>query len=140
MFENKVIVIIGAAGGIGQAIASRLAKEGARLVLTDVRRKELEKMAEALDLRDGKVLTAEHDVSRPEKVARAILRAAAGKEPEVLVPGVAGTFCRLSVAFPKLFFRLLPILQKIGRRQMVRRRHEQAEKAEVSSLEVKGSR
>jgi 3-oxoacyl-[acyl-carrier protein] reductase len=286
MFKGKVVIITGAAGGIGQALASRLSEEGARLVLTDIRRKELEKMAEALNLRDVMVLTVEHDVSRPEsweklmdfvvrtwgrvdilinnaglvhpgaaweiprekverqvavnllgtifgcqaavrvmrkqrwgkivnvaslggivpmpgetvycatkfairgyslslaaelqgepisvsavcpdsvdtpqlayellhdeavmsfigrplrpeKAARAILRAAAGDGPELLVPRGTGTVCRLGMAFPKLFFRLFPILRKIGSREIVRRRKEQASKGNVPGFEAKGSR
>lgn len=33
---NRIAVIIGAAGGMGQAIASRLAEDGARLALVDL--------------------------------------------------------------------------------------------------------
>ncbi len=35
-FEGKVVVVTGAAQGIGRAIAERFASEGARLVLADV--------------------------------------------------------------------------------------------------------
>jgi NAD(P)-dependent dehydrogenase (short-subunit alcohol dehydrogenase family) len=35
-FQNKTVVVTGAAGGIGSAIAARFAAEGARVVLTDV--------------------------------------------------------------------------------------------------------
>ena len=35
-FVDKVVVITGAAGGIGRAAAARLAAEGARLLLVDV--------------------------------------------------------------------------------------------------------
>lgn len=36
-FKNKVMVVTGAAGGIGKAIALRAAKEGASLVLADIK-------------------------------------------------------------------------------------------------------
>ena len=39
-FENKVFVITGAAGGIGKAVAIMAAKEGAKLLLTDINEKK----------------------------------------------------------------------------------------------------
>lgn len=35
-FQNKTVIVTGAAGGIGSAIARRFASEGARVVITDV--------------------------------------------------------------------------------------------------------
>ncbi|MGH8332074.1 MAG: SDR family NAD(P)-dependent oxidoreductase, partial [Pseudomonas sp.] len=35
-FENKVAIVTGGAGGIGSAIATRLASEGATVVVSDV--------------------------------------------------------------------------------------------------------
>jgi len=35
-FENKVILVTGAASGIGAAICDRFAREGARIVLLDM--------------------------------------------------------------------------------------------------------
>jgi len=35
-FNNKVVVITGAAGGVGQALALLFAREGAKLVLSDL--------------------------------------------------------------------------------------------------------
>lgn len=35
-FQNKTVIVTGAAGGIGSAIATRFASEGAKVVLTDV--------------------------------------------------------------------------------------------------------
>ena len=47
-FANKVAVITGAAGGIGQALAVAMAREGARLALSDIDREGLARTAELL--------------------------------------------------------------------------------------------
>jgi 3-oxoacyl-[acyl-carrier protein] reductase len=47
-FENKVVVITGAAGGMGLSFARRFAAEGASLVLTDVDAKGLAEVASVL--------------------------------------------------------------------------------------------
>lgn len=47
-FENKLVLITGAAGGMGQAFAQHFAAEGAALILTDVEEKGLEQAAATL--------------------------------------------------------------------------------------------
>ncbi|MFT4969841.1 MAG: short-subunit dehydrogenase [Chitinophagales bacterium] len=44
-FQDKLVVITGAASGIGEALAHHFAKEGAKLCLTDNHAKELERVA-----------------------------------------------------------------------------------------------
>jgi 3-oxoacyl-[acyl-carrier protein] reductase len=46
--ENSVVVITGAAGGLGQAMARRLAKQGAKLALLDLQAESLERLADEL--------------------------------------------------------------------------------------------
>ncbi len=48
ILENTVVVITGAAGGLGQAMAHRLAKQGARLALLDLQAESLDKLADEL--------------------------------------------------------------------------------------------
>jgi len=47
-FADKVVLITGAAGGMGQAFGRRFAQEGAALILTDVEEKGLEQGASVL--------------------------------------------------------------------------------------------
>jgi len=54
MFEGKIAVITGAARGIGQAIAWNLAKEGADIVLCDIKEEWLAETAEGIKKPDGK--------------------------------------------------------------------------------------
>jgi short-subunit dehydrogenase len=64
--KDKIIVITGAAGGIGSATARLLAKEGAVLVLTDIRNDELEALSRELAAAGAKTLVHVHDVRDPE--------------------------------------------------------------------------
>lgn len=74
------------------------------------------------------VLSFIGDPMKPEKVAKGILKAVRRKKPEVLVPSGMGVFCRIGMAFPKLYFSLLPLLEKIGSSTIRKRR----EKKKVS--------
>ena len=60
---NRVAVVTGAASGIGRALAERLAKEGARLVLSDVEAPALEKAVTELAAEGADVIGVETDVS-----------------------------------------------------------------------------
>jgi meso-butanediol dehydrogenase / (S,S)-butanediol dehydrogenase / diacetyl reductase len=71
-FTDKVVLITGAASGIGRATAERLADEGASLVLTDVNADGLEQTAETCRDLGAKVLTLVSDVSNEASVADTI--------------------------------------------------------------------
>ena len=64
--KDKVIVITGAAGGIGSATARMLAREGATIVLTDIRKDPLEALAAELADAGARALAVVHDVRQPE--------------------------------------------------------------------------
>lgn len=66
LFQNKVVLITGAAGGIGIATAKAFAKEGAKLSLVDFNRKALETAANDIVCTDLLLLSA--DVSKEEEV------------------------------------------------------------------------
>lgn len=69
-FENKVVIITGAASGLGQASALQIAKEGAKLSLVDVNMEGLEetkrKILEVAPNAETLLITA--DVSNEENV------------------------------------------------------------------------
>jgi len=69
-FEGKVVVVTGAAGGIGRAAAVRFAAEGARLGLVDVSGDGLRDSLAAVEKAGGVGITVEADVTRPADVAR----------------------------------------------------------------------
>ncbi len=66
---NRVIVLTGAAGGIGRATAERLADEGARLVLSD-REAAVADVAAAIVAAGGEAIAVVADVTVAAQVAR----------------------------------------------------------------------
>jgi len=69
--EKSVIAITGAAGGLGAAMARRLAKQGARLALLDFKRESLEEFGRSLALPDKNVMLLPCDVSDESQVDEA---------------------------------------------------------------------
>lgn len=65
-FENKVAVVTGAGGGIGSAIARRLAAEGAHVVVTDVNAEAAGIVVTAIEAEGGKATAIAADISRKE--------------------------------------------------------------------------
>jgi NAD(P)-dependent dehydrogenase (short-subunit alcohol dehydrogenase family) len=70
--ENKRAIVTGAGAGIGRAIALRMAKEGARLVLADVDGESAEQVAAEIE---GDSLVQRTDVIRAEEVEALVRRA-----------------------------------------------------------------
>ena len=74
-FDGKVVVVTGAAGGIGRATAVRLGSEGARLVLVDVDGAALEASRAAVDKTGAEAVAVTADVTRAPEVARYVAAA-----------------------------------------------------------------
>lgn len=67
-FKDKVAIITGAADGIGRATALAFAREGAKLVLSDVQDREGEALAEAIRSEGGACMYVHCDISQPAQV------------------------------------------------------------------------
>ena len=72
---GKAAIVTGAAQGIGQACAERLARDGARVMLSDVNAAKVAATAKAIVAAGGVAHSVACDVSKPEQVA-AMLAAA----------------------------------------------------------------
>ena len=70
--DGKVALITGAAGGIGQAIARRLAREGAHVALADIRIEPLDDIARAMESHNRKALKVAVDVTQTDQVAQMV--------------------------------------------------------------------
>jgi NAD(P)-dependent dehydrogenase (short-subunit alcohol dehydrogenase family) len=67
-FEGKVAVVTGAASGIGRGLAERLAREGMKVVLSDIDITVLDATVQALRQAEHDVIGVVTDVARPEAV------------------------------------------------------------------------
>src|SRR5690606_10796880 len=67
-FTDKVVLITGAAGGIGIATAKAFAEQGAKLSLVDLNREALEKAVKEAGIEDALLLTA--NVTKEDEVKK----------------------------------------------------------------------
>lgn len=75
MLKGKVIMITGAAGGMGRALCAYLAKEGAYLALTGTKEGALLALKEELEQAGCQVMCAAADVTKEEQVSAFIAQA-----------------------------------------------------------------
>lgn len=86
----RVVVITGAAGNLGRAVARAFAADGERLVLADLRQQALE--AAAADLPAAQVLLAPADLIQPAGAAQVVQAAVARFGRIDVVCNIAGGF------------------------------------------------
>jgi NADP-dependent 3-hydroxy acid dehydrogenase YdfG len=67
-FKDKVVLVTGASGGIGKAIAMAFGKEGAKVVLVSRRKNKLEEIASRMQ----DALVIEADLTDPNAVGTLI--------------------------------------------------------------------
>jgi NAD(P)-dependent dehydrogenase (short-subunit alcohol dehydrogenase family) len=74
-FEDKVVLVTGAASGIGRATAERLAAEGASLFCVDVQPRGLDEVVGAIRAQGGQAIAHTCDLSDPTAPAAAVAAA-----------------------------------------------------------------
>ena len=73
--ENKVAMVTGAGGGIGEATAIRFAKEGAHLIVDDVSSETVKKVASEIKGMGRKVIALKADVTNSKEVKQMVKNA-----------------------------------------------------------------
>ena len=64
--DNKVAIVTGAGGGIGEATAELMAKAGAKVVVTDINFENVSAVADKINAAGGVALAVAHDVANKE--------------------------------------------------------------------------
>jgi NAD(P)-dependent dehydrogenase (short-subunit alcohol dehydrogenase family) len=110
-FRDKVVLVTGAASGIGRATAERFAEEGARVACTDISVEGLAETVERIGKAGGRALAVESDVSDAASARAAVAACveALGK-PNILcnVAGVGG-FVRTEDLSVEIWERILGV-------------------------------
>jgi NAD(P)-dependent dehydrogenase (short-subunit alcohol dehydrogenase family) len=110
--EGKVALITGAAGGIGRATALRFAREGARVVATDLEDAPIDETVASVEATGGEILGVGHDVTRWEDWQRAVAeaeRAFGGLDCLVNNAGIEGTVAPIDETSEESFDAVLAV-------------------------------
>jgi len=73
MFSGKVIIVTGAAGNVGSALAALLASRGARIAAVDVARDQLAAVTASLS-GDGHLALSDYDLTNPTAASQLVAR------------------------------------------------------------------
>lgn len=91
--KGKVVLITGAAQGLGEAYAVHLGSQGAHVVLADINEAGARKVADGISANGGKALALNMDVTSETSIATGIAAAtAAFGDIEILVNNAGGLF------------------------------------------------
>jgi NAD(P)-dependent dehydrogenase (short-subunit alcohol dehydrogenase family) len=74
-FKDKVVIVTGAGSGIGKATAIAFGKEGAKVVVSDVKEKEAQATADEIIKNKGEAISVKCDVSLEEEVKNLVAKA-----------------------------------------------------------------
>jgi meso-butanediol dehydrogenase / (S,S)-butanediol dehydrogenase / diacetyl reductase len=110
-FAGKVVLISGAASGIGAATAQRFAAEGARLALCDLREEPLREFAATLDLADDRLELGAFDVADCDALTAFIDQTAArfGRLDVLVNNAGIGAFGHADEVHPKTWRKVIAV-------------------------------
>jgi NAD(P)-dependent dehydrogenase (short-subunit alcohol dehydrogenase family) len=111
-FEGKVAIVTGAAGGIGRATVDRLARDGARVVATDLKDAPIDETAALVEKAGGEILTAPHDVTSWDDWQRVVAASTSrfgGVDYLVNNAGIEGTVAPIDESPEAVFDQVLGV-------------------------------
>ena len=73
--KDKVGIVTGGGSGLGEAIAKRLAKEGVKVVVSDINLKGAERVVQEISEAGGTASAVQHDTAKPEDSERVVAHA-----------------------------------------------------------------
>ncbi|TCK66087.1 NAD(P)-dependent dehydrogenase (short-subunit alcohol dehydrogenase family) [Curtobacterium sp. PhB136] len=108
-FGGKTVVVTGAASGIGRATASRILREGGRVVAVDVSAERLASLAASATSFDGEVVTVTGDITQQDDVD--VIVAAAGGRIDALanIAGINDDFSPLHETSDAMWDRVIGV-------------------------------
>ncbi len=106
-FEGRTIVVTGAASGIGRATASRIVREGGRVVAVDISAERLEEFAASAP--EGQVVAVAADVTKQDDIDRVVAAAGGRIDGLANVAGVNDDFSPLAETSDAIWDRVIGI-------------------------------
>ena len=73
--KDRVAIVTGGGSGLGEAIAKRLAKNGVKVVVSDINLKGAERVAQEISDAGGAASAVVHDTAKPEDSERVVAHA-----------------------------------------------------------------
>lgn len=106
-FDGRTIVVTGAASGIGRATASRIVREGGRVVAVDISAERLEEFAASAP--EGQVVAVAADVTNQDDIDRVVAAAGGRIDGLANVAGVNDDFSPLAETSDAIWDRVIGI-------------------------------
>lgn len=97
VLDNKIAIVTGGAGGIGSAIAKRLAREGAKIAVADLDSTAAQACAAAITAQGGHVIALSADVTKKNSVEQMVQNTLARWNRIDILVNVAGGADRKNV-------------------------------------------
>ncbi len=106
-FTGRTVIVTGAASGIGRAVASRVAREGGRVVAVDVSDSKLGELEASLP--DSGIVTVTGDITKQESVDAIVAAAGATIDALANVAGINDDFSPLAETTDEIWDRVIGV-------------------------------